>query len=324
MKELNNPDILFTDLIRQWLNYVKPRLDKTTYEGYIDNANAQIFPYFDPMQLKLCDVRRGILQDYIDYLAENGRKDGTGGLKGSAIRRHRVIINQALEWAIELDIIVGNQLSHVHLPKLTKAEIKYYNAEELNNMFTAIKSEPLFPLISIAFILGLRRSEVLGLKWCNIDFRHDNIAICHTVTCRRELVTKDTTKSKSSNRLLPLDDDIKALLYQLKREEEHNQAIEPYYQVNDYVFKNIKGVLLNPDFVSKSFSKILKKYNLPHISFHGLRHSCATLMKSNGEEIVNISNYLGHSSTAITAAYYLHTDMTSKVKSLNILRSVIH
>ena len=170
-------------------------------------------------------------------------------------------------------LIRSNPCELVRLPKLERREYEWYNASEINTLLETIKDEPLHPLIQTTVMYGLRRSEVLGLQWQSIDFDTNTILIRHTVSMSTKVVEKDKTKNKSSYRSFPLFPEIRKLLLQLKEEEQKNREFfGDTYVENDYIFKWANGAMYDPSYISHKFGDLLRKYNLPHIRFHDLRH----------------------------------------------------
>ena len=159
---------------------------------------------------------------------------------------------------------------------------------------------------------GLRRSELLGLKWDSINFDANTITVRHTVVKVTDVVKKDKTKNQTSHRAFPLVPEIKELLLSVKSAEEQNrEAFGGEYKDNDYVFKWEDGRPYSPDYVSHKFNQLLKQYGLPHIRFHELRHSCASILLEQGFSLRDIQEWLGHADIRMTSRYS-HLDMSRK------------
>jgi len=306
-------DMLFSDAIRQWLKASAVRVDKVTLQGYECLANSQILPYFDDQQIKLIDVNRRVLQMYIDEKYQNGRKDGKGGLSPRSLRLHKNILYQTLKDAVRDELIPNNPCELVVLPQMQRYEATFYNAEQLNTLIAAIKDEPLYPLIKLTVVYGLRRSEVLGLKWDSVDFENGTLTIKHTVTKVLKTVEKDKTKNASSHRSFPLVSEVRTLLQDLKAQETENRKLfGGEYVDNDYILKWDDGRPFSPDYVTHRFSDFLKENDLPHIRFHELRHSCASYLINMGFTLKDVQEWLGHSDIKMTANIYSHLDVSRK------------
>lgn len=316
-------DILFYDYILQWLNNIKISVDEITYNGYKWMCEAHILPYFKDKKIKLCNISRNHIQEYINYKFEFGRLDNKGGLSPKTLKEHKLIIQSVLKEAVKNDLISKNPCEFVKLPSAQRREPKFYTKSQLLDLFTAIKNEDLYPLIYLTAVFGLRRSEVLGLKWDSIDFDRKLITIKHTVVKYRKTVKKDTTKNKSSYRTYPIGNYVEGLLYDLKSKEEANRKLfGKEYICNDYVFKWNNGKTYNPDYITSKFSKLLKKHNLPHIRFHDLRHTCASLLIDNNYQLKDIQEWLGHADIQTTANIYGHIDIARKKNISNSMESL--
>ena len=266
-------DVTFADYVRVWLSQVKRRVDEVTYQGYEILANGHILPYFDASGVKLQEVNRHHLQAYIDEKAASGRKNGKGGLSARSLRLHKNILNQTLTEAVKADLLPANPCQYVDLPSVQRYEAHYYTAQQLQQLLELIRDDPLYPLVKITAIYGLRRSELLGLQWDSINFDRNTLTIRHTVTKVSKTVEKDKTKNASSYRSFPLLDEAREIFLQAKKEERENRRLMGKgYQENAYVFKWPDGRPIAPDYVTHHFPTLLRKHNLPHIRFHELRH----------------------------------------------------
>lgn len=306
-------DTLFSDYVRYWLEQVHRRVDEVTWQGYDTLARCHILPYFDKCGLLLQELTRADLQTYLDEMASDGRKDGRGGLSARSIRLHKNILHQTLNEALKNGLISNNPCQLLDLPSVPRYEAHFYDEQQLQILLHAAKDDPLYPLIQLAMIYGLRRSELLGLKWDSIDFVRKTLTIRHTVSKVTTAVAKDKTKTASSYRSFPLTEEAAQIFQQAKAEETQNRRLMgTAYQENDYVFKWSDGRPFPPDYVTHHFSRLLKNHDLPHIRFHELRHSCTSLLLNRGFTLKDVQEWMGHSDISVTANIYGHLDIARK------------
>lgn len=306
-------DTLLSDYIKHWLDSCRAFVDEVTYNGYVEIIEAHILPYFDKLKIKLSDVNYQILQRYFDEKAVNGRIDGKGGLSANSLKRHKNVLSQTLDLAIKEGYIQSNFTKLCELPKVERREPTFYTKEQVAALLKVLKDEDIFPAILLTVYLGLRRSELCGLQWDSIDFENCILTIKHTVVSYGGRIEKDKTKNQSSRRSYPMSYEIRYLLLEIKSKQEENKALfgKGYYK-SDYVFTWDDGRPISPDYISHKFGKLLKKYNLPHIRFHDLRHTCASLLISNGGTLKDAQEWLGHASITMTANVYGHLDIERK------------
>ena len=158
-------------------------------------------------------------------------------------------------------------------------------------LFATLQNDPLLPLVKITAIYGLRRSELLGLQWDSIDEERGTLAICHTVVKVTSVVEKDKTKNRTSRRAFPLPPEARAIFAEAKRKEiENRRLFGADYTENPYVFKWDDGQPYSPDYISHRFNDLLKKHGLPHIRFHEIRHSCASLLINAGTPLKDVQD----------------------------------
>ena len=182
---------------------------------------------------------------------------------------------------------------------------------------------------------GLRRSEIVGLRWSAIDFDNNVFYVNHTVTTpnidgKKTIVAKDRAKTKSSLRALPLNEDLKDRLLEIRKQQgQYQKKFKRSYDKKwlDYVMVDELGGLILPDYITPTWKRLLEKNNMRVIRFHDLRHTCASLLlnkgKHDGITLKDIQVWLGHSDFSTTANTYSHLDATSKVSSLTALSGAV-
>lgn len=314
--------ILFTDFILEWLEMMKSSVELTTYSSYANSIKGSIVPYFKDKMLTLQDLEKHPkhIQDY--YQFELGK-----GLTANTVIHRHANIRKCLQYAFQIGLIKSNPADRVERPRKDKYLATIYNQQELEILFKTVKGDPIELGVILAAFYGLRRSEVVGLKWDAIDFEKKTISIKHTVTQvnvdgKNITVQKDRTKTKSSYRTLPLVPPFEELLRRLKQEQLVNQKVcgaaycKKYL---DYIYVNAMGELVKPNFITQHFEIVLKNHGLKKIRFHDLRHSCASLLYANGVSLRDIQEWLGHSDIGTTSNIYTHLDYSSKVSSANAI-----
>ena len=308
-------DMLFSDFMLKWLEIVKPTIQLVTYASYSNAIKGVIAPYFKEEGITLKGLRAIDIQTF--YAEQLVR------VKANSVIHYHANIHKALKYAVKNDLLDTNPADKVERPKKDRFIGGYYDNEELNLLFEVAKETQLeLPILFGAFY-GLRRSEVLGLKWDAIDFKNDTITIRHTVTaCNLEgkytLIAQDTTKTKSSLRTLPLVPVFKQkLLDAQERQKEYRRLCGKSYDKRylDYICVDEMGTLTSPHYLTSAFPKLLKQNGLRHIRFHDLRHSCASMLLANGVPMKQIQEWLGHSDFSTTANIYAHLDYNSKLSS---------
>ena len=317
------PHMRFADYMEAWLEIIENTVERTTYASYCQLVLGKIVPYFRQQGVTL----EGLQAQHIQRFYAHELKT----VSANTVIHEHANIHRALKYAVRLDLIPGNPADKVELPKKARYVADYYKSEELEQLFEATKDHPFSLLIQMTAFYGLRRSEVLGLKWDAVDFERETLTIKHTVTeakvrGKRELIKADSTKTKSSLRSLPLVAGFKEKLMERKRQQQENMRIcgDCYNQEHrNYVFVDPIGNLYTPQTVSSNFATILKQNGLRKIRFHDLRHSCASLLLANDVPMKQIQEWLGHSDISTTANIYSHLDYKSKIVSTNVMGSAL-
>ena len=293
-------DMAFIDFYFLWLDFIKHSIEPNTYESYCDIAKRYIEPYFKKKKTMLQELEPKDIQNYYKVQLDNGLSPNT------VIKQH-ANIRKALQYAVQMNMLSTNPADRVTLPKKVEYRAKFYTVEQINSLLAECKNEEIYCTILLAAFYGLRRSEILGLKWQHVDFDNDSISIQDTVVQYHTVFDKQNTKTKASRRTLPLIPSVKQYLLKLQEQEIESERLlgEAYFK-NTYVCKRRNGEPFNPEYLSRRFPRVLEKNSLPKIRFHDLRHSAASLLLANGFSLKEIQEWLGHSTLTTTANTYAH------------------
>ena len=203
----------------------------------------------------------------------------------------------------------------VELPKKKKFVGMTYNEQQIRILLELVKGTEIETAIILAISYGLRRSEILGLKWSAINFGKRTIEIKHTVTGNgKNLICADKTKNKSSHRTLPLIDGLDEYLIALKKHQtEMRLFVGNSYIKSDYICCWDDGRLILPNHLTNKFKQIIKNNGLTIIRLHDLRHTCASVLINEGFNLKQISEFLGHCDIGTTANIYGHLQFQGKI-----------
>ena len=308
-------DMLFTDYLLEWLEIAKGRLAVATYSSYAAMIKKPVGPYFRQRNLTLRELEARHLQM---FYSEMLRK-----VKPNTVIHYHAIIHSALKYAMKTDMVPQNVAMKVDRPRKNSFQPTFLDAEQMQKLFEIVKGTRLELPVLVAAFYGLRRGEVLGLKWDAIDFNRGTLTIKRTVTeatidGTMKIIEQDSAKTKSSLRTLPLVGSFRDYFQKVKEAQELNKKVcgNCYnYDYDGYVFVNELEERMRPDYLTEYFPKYIAKHGVPKMRFHDLRHSCASLLLANGVPLKQIQEWLGHSDFSTTANIYAHLDYRSKISS---------
>lgn len=325
IKKNTHPDSLlpFTEFLDKWLQITKPSLATSTFQSYKNLINGRIKKYFDPLDLKFSQVTSRHIDDFYQSIFDDECTANT-------VIHYHSILGKAFKYAIKKRILRSNPMEEVDRPKKNQYRATFYTVEEMMTLMDAFSEDPLDLPVQVASYYGMRRSEVLGLKWDAIDFKRNTISIRHKVI-EVEVdgkfipVGEDVLKTKSSFRTLPLIPEVKELLLREKEKQEmYRRLFKKSYcrDYLDYICVDQCGKLLRPNYVTEHFAWVIRKYGLKKIRFHDLRHTCASLLLSKGISMKQIQIWLGHSTFATTADIYAHLDYSAQQESASVMNGI--
>ncbi len=312
-------DISFMDYVENYIKSKANELEPEVYTGYM--TNFSIMKSYFGNNLKLKDVTYHHIEDFYNFLRTE-RKN-----KNVTIKHHAVILSPALRMAYRDDLIPKNPYEFMPKLKREKSIRNFYSPSELEALFKITDNSSLALIVRVTAFYGLRRSEVLGLKWSAFDFQNKIMSVQHKIIVDKKIVyQKDTLKTKSSTRSLPLFPEIEKLLLERKEQIKKNHykyGLSYNHKYDEYVFVDDIGNLYLPDYVTHRFATLIKRNKLKHIRFHDLRHSCASLLAGQGVPMKNIQEWLGHANFNTTADVYSHLDFSTKRFSANAIENAL-
>ena len=288
----------------QWLDYwykdiILPQIEETTAYGYRGMIENYLKPQLGEIRLQKLTARD--IQQYYTWLMDEKK------LSPNTVIKHHNLLTNTLNAAERQEYITKNPMRAVSPPKKRQREAKFYTPEQLGILLDKAVGTRLELPVFICAYLGLRRGELCGLRWSDVDLEHQTITIENTRTQAGKKEIEKGTKTASSTRTLYLPD---TLCDMLKAAKEHQQACRAEYKNayddNDYVVVMEDGRPFRPNYLSELFSKFLADNDLPKIVLHELRHTFASLSNQAGIPAYNIGKALGHSTPATTQKIYTH------------------
>lgn len=317
-------DLEFGDFLLKWLEAAKPSIAFNSYVGY-KGVVTRIKAYFDERypHLLLKDLTALQLQEFYN-------EKFNSGMSGNTVKHYHANIHKALKYAVKMDLLNINVADKVDLPKIKKFEANFYTKEELDELFEVFKGDRIELVVHIAAYYGLRKSEIIGLKWDSIDFDAKTITVRRKVSSTygtgTEVIRVDNElKTKASERTFPLIPHIEDMLRERKILEEHYSKLlgkDFDREYDGFVCRDNFGKLITPNFVTDHFKRVISRNKLKKLRFHDLRHSCASLLLAKGASMKAIQDWLGHSTFNVTANYYSHLDPRSKEESAAMIAEV--
>lgn len=297
------------EYLSSWLYAKRCDLEQSTYEAYLIYLNKHIIPYFNELGKPLEELIPLDVLGYVTAKRNGGRCDGkSGGLSAVSVRKHLNIIKQAFRDAVLYGMIRSSPAEPVKLPRqrgTTSEAAQFVTLDRVRAILDAFRGHRFYPLIVVTVYYGLRRSEVLGLKWSAVDFHSAEIRICRTVVKNLTIVEKERTKTQSSRRVFPLLPEVAEVL----------KRIRPHKVDEDsYIFSREDGQPLRPDSVTRGFQRVLKAHKLPLMRFHDLRHATASILFDSGWSIADVQHWLGHSDIETTMNIYVAYNSTRKLR----------
>ncbi|WP_408069656.1 tyrosine-type recombinase/integrase [Butyrivibrio sp. JL13D10] len=319
-------NIILSDYIDIYLSQKERDIADTTFSAYVYRAN-RIKRHMGSIKVK--DVKKESVEVFLDALFTEDN------MQPRTVKDTKVFLTSILDQAVNDGLIAWNPAEKAKInKKLSDKHAKsknddddFFSYDEVQLFLKKTKGHKLRNLFYFTVVLGLRREEVLGLRWSAVDLKRKKLVINHTVTRGLTVNRINATKTASSRRTYPLKHQQIAILQKIKAEEENNRKLcgNGYYE-SDYIFKHEDGTLYYPDYPSKEFRKVLKSIpELPQgVTLHGLRKSCVSLLVHDGMDIKRIQSFVGHKDVDTTLRIYAKVkDKESKLSCMDTMDDLI-
>ena len=310
-------NVTLYNYLEAWLQSKRLNLRESTSEAYTFRVE-KIKRYFKGSKIKLIDVSPAVIDEFFNYSLKFGKTNQKTGQKEAlsvrSVRSYKSILNAVFNQAIIDVLISSNPVSCVRVHgkknKDYSEEMLFMTELEISDFLHFLADK--YPrLVGIAFMgayYGLRRSEILGLKWDAIDFEKRTIAIQHTIVRVKQIQAGNVTKTNAGNRTLYLFEAATKCLQAIrnKQEEDRNFFGNSYANTSGYVFTWEDGRIYDPNYISREFKKASAAFGRPEITLHKLRHSCASMLINKGWDIKKLQYWLGHEDVQTTLNIYAH------------------
>ena len=294
------------DYLSKWLVTAKDLVGPNTWEGYEICCRVHLIPQLgnQPLQkLQPMDI-----QNLYGRLLNGGRKDGkSGGLSPKSIKNLHGVLSKAYSDAVKWRKTTWNPTEAVKLPKKEDVTPDALTKDELAVLLNAAKGSVYYPIILVAATTGMRRGEILALKWSGVELDKRFISITQSVVETREEFRLKDVKTKRSKRRISIAPFLVVELRRVKaRQSELRIRLGMGKDEDGLVFTNLDGTMRKPSLVTAEFGRLIRRLDITQTSFHGLRHTHISHLLSDGEPVLNVSRRVGHSSAAMTLDLYGH------------------
>lgn len=323
-------NITLGEWLLKWLyNYKSTKIRESTVDNYAKYIQNHIIPRIGKIRLQKLDVNH--VQSFYRELYINGRLDGMGGLDSKTVHRIHVILNAAIKQAMKNGLLNKNVVTLTEREPMKDKKFTPYTPEQLLLLMHVTKDDWLHHAIVLEAYTGLRRGELLGLSWDDIDFDEGILEVKRALIGYHDneidaMVYKMTDpKTEKSKRVIPLEPYVVEVL---KRHRSKQYKIRMLSGISEYnpmnlVVCNLDGTLIKPQSFSYQFRSTLKKHNLPHTRFHDLRHAFASILLKSGADIKTIQELLGHSNISTTLNIYSHVDMDQRKRATGLMSGAL-
>lgn len=250
-------------------------------------------------------------------------------LSGKTVLHYHRLISSIMQTAVKWQVIVSNPCERVDPPKVQQKAAEYLEAEEAIWLLTLLEDNSV-PIqyrtaVTVLLFTGMRRGELLGLKWSDIDFDKQTISISRSsLYLPGKGVFEDVTKTDSSNRVIKIPTAAATSLRSLKLwQTKQRFSLGEYWNYTEYVFTAQDGTPMHPDTLSGWFHDFIQKTDLPQIHIHSLRHTNATLSIANGVAVTTVAGQLGHANATTTAKIYAHSIKSAQAAAADIMDTLL-
>ncbi|MGZ6609009.1 MAG: tyrosine-type recombinase/integrase [Solirubrobacteraceae bacterium] len=312
-------------LLERWLPLMEHSVRPSTWHNYGRVIERHIIPTLGSVPLQALNVDH--LDDLYRQLATNGRLRDGQGLSPKSIRHVHTTLHKALRDAERKRLIQRNVATSADPPRIRQSgdrEMKTWTASQLNTFLRVVSDHPIYIAFLLAATTGMRRGEVLGLRWGDVDLDNGRLAVRQTLLSINYRLTFGTPKTARGRRLIALDrTTVEALREHRIGQRSTRALLAGTYHDHDLVVARPDGEPVHPDYFSQAFERKVASLELPRIRLHDLRHTHATLGLAAGVPAKIMSVRLGHSTVAFTQDVYMHTIPELEDRAAELVASLV-
>jgi integrase len=304
-------DMTFGELLDRWMEvHGKQNLAKTTYAIYASHISKHIKPELGSIQV--AKLKAFHLQQFYSKKLEGGRADKKdGGLSPKSVAGIHKVISSALKVAVTWELVAKNVAESISPPRVPETPQETWTADHAQAFLISIEGHRLRPLYVLAIATGMRRGEILGLRWQDIDWGKSTIQIVQSMVATPDGPIITDTKTSSGRRSVVISGGLLALLKEHREKCLEESAVlgttngdAPHG--SQLVFTSERGTPLNPRNLLRHLYSACERAGVPKIPFHALRHTHASIMLKQGVHPKVVSERLGHSRVGVTLDIYSH------------------
>lgn len=305
------------EYLEYWLNHcVDSTLHETTIYGYRNIIYNHVIPFLGNIDLQ--KIQPAQVQQYYKHLIKEK------GLSPNTVIKHHALLNNALRYGVVNQMVYRNVADGVKLPSKKNFECNYYTQEQLAILLKKVVGTKIEVPIYLAGFLGLRREEICGLKWKNVNFTDRIIFIKEVRVSAGKLTVTKEPKTEKSKRALYIEDELYEVLLKCKANYDKNKKLlGSEFDNSGYVYAKSNGKPYKVNYITDQFKEFLHKNELAKIRLHDLRHSVASILYDEGLDLKSISEVLGHSNVGTTDKIYTHRFDNTHKKTVSVLSAAL-
>lgn len=312
-------------LAEKWLPGQRAQLRPSTLDSYERNIRLHVIPRLDNIALQ--QLAPEDLDGFYAELLTDGRRIGGGGLSHKTVRYIHGILHKAFADAQRKGTVLRNVASLADAPKLSSSKkrgMRVWTADQLREFLLGVAEDRVHPAFFLAAHTGMRRGEVLGLRWADVDLDRARLSVRQAIISVAYEVRVSDVKTGTGRRTINLDPRTVGVLRTWRKAAlAERMLVGPAFADNDLVFPRPDGTPTHPDAFSQTFDRAVIRLDLPRVSLHDLRHTHATLLLRAGVPVKVVSERLGHANPAFTLTVYQHVLPGMQEKAATLFSELI-
>ena len=297
--------VTVAEYAEHWLTAIAPaKTSGKTRERYAEFVRKHIVPHLGTIELQKLEGSR--IDAFYAHLIKAGRLDGGGGLSPQTVRHTHRVLSLICKSAVKAGKLRVSPMDAVQTaPKVRRAEVRVLGADDLERLLNHLEGGPLYMPVLLAVSTGLRRGELLALRWQDINFEKATLQVAQVIELVGWQMSLKEPKTERSRRSIALSTRVVQELRH-HRKTQAEECLRLGCSRFELVFPHWDGTIRNPNNFSKQFADEAAAAKLPHITFHGLRHTHITHLLRSGVPVHVVSARAGHSNPTVTLNVYSH------------------
>jgi integrase len=310
------------EFLDRWENWAATQVSAKTLERYKELARHHVRPHLGAAHIQ--KIKAVNFADLYGKL-QKSKADGGAGLAPRTVGHVHRLMHRVFGHAVKWGVITGNPVASAEPPRVQRTEIEILAPDEIKAVLHALRGRPLYPVAVLGLATGMRRGELVALRWCDVDMETGKVRVERSLEQTNAGLAFKAPKTKAGRRVVSIPSSVVAELRRhWRQQQEHRLALGMGKAGgDDLVFTRMDGAPWPPDALTTDWARTVRALKLPKVTLHALRHTHVSQLIASGLDVVTVSRRIGHSNPTVTLGVYAHLFGNTDERAASVVEAAL-